>query len=177
MVQQSKLEKMAKLDNIINGILTGYLKDGTPFSLLEFWKNIPFKYPDVPIANAEHMKDACVPIYNYNDFSNTVNDFTWANNTRANLIIMQYMNICKSHVYGHHSPDDMRDFKHVIEVVEQNKEKTLKDITFDDQVVDNVIAYINDNDIPLMLETFQYVKKKYIAGSLYKTNNKTLIKK
>lgn len=122
------------MKNIINGIKTGYLFDGTEFNELEFWRIIPFINRDYGNNELDDLKEIDCKVTRHNSFTERVRDFTL-----------------------HFLPNDHH---YICEYLRDNKIQERSILYFDDNIYTNVNIVINDrivtkNDITLVIN---YIK-------------------
>lgn len=146
------------VDNMVCGIKTGYLLDGTPFDEVEFLKLIPFS--DQQTAR-ELLNDFGAK--QRSEFSSRIRSLLTTINPDECDTIIRYM--------GEHSMDslsfrplDMREIYNTKFIVSG------REITSSDK--DIILSYISENSLPMVYKSFDAVRKKYLNGEITKDDVK-----
>lgn len=126
------------IDNLINGIKTGLLNDGTPFDLLQFIKRTPFKGKD-------YYMDAIL-------------SFAQKNNSDGFEILNKYLRENNFNYMGVFKPLNLKEL-YSTKVTVNDREITKEDI-------DNILDYLRLKKIPIIAKSYTYVRNKYLAGEI-----------
>ena len=126
------------IEDISKGISTGYLEDGTKFSVLEFMKRFPFK-------------DASNPFEKFRDFMKQ-------NTPEHYMNVLMYMSdnkISDRYIYTIVKEETIRSIKTTING---------RLVTEEDN--DIILAYIKQNNYPLYPIVFRLARKEYLDGNI-----------
>lgn len=133
-----RVKNSETISDLVNGITTGFLTDGTKFDLLEFIKRVPFKKNNKFLFTLiQFMKD------NNIDGIDTIRKYVTNNflNTSGTFDILNLKDIYNTKVW--------------INNVE---------LTNDDN--NTIIDYLKVNEIPLVYKTYTFARTKYLNGEI-----------
>lgn len=168
--------------NVANGIKTGYLFDGTKFELLDFWRLMPFKNKTGVMADFFECREFIPNIVYSPRWINRIYNFTKEVLPDDAKIIYDYARnnkisdcTCLTELELKYLFGSIKNVKKTIVDGNGQKYEIVVDLNTTD--FNNMVRYMRDNKIPLMLETFTLVFEKYINGEIVVNDNKGLIKK
>lgn len=152
-------QKLSDMNEIVRGIKTGKKSNGEDFDVIEFLKLMPF--------------------YDMESSREVFNDFNIKKGSEFGLRIRN--------IFSYFFPNDYRE---ILTFLNENKidnpsfqelrEKDVygtrlivngREITEDDKHI--IMAYIRENELPLVNRSYDVVRKKYLAGEITKEDVKT----
>ena len=126
--------------NLNRGITSGFLEDGTEFNILEFIKRVPFKYD--------------------RDFIGHLTSFLKNNASDLYASIMNYMYSNKL--------TNPKSYKPIYVKEEIDSKQRINGRQIDEEIIRDVIDYLNVSDVIVIRCTYDYVMKKYLSGDITK---------
>lgn len=125
--------------NLVRGINTGYLDDGTEFDILEFYKRVPFKEYEAKFVCT--LKDFIWRnIGNENGIYSTINNYLYQNNITKMIPASE------------------------TELIETSI--SYKGVELTPKIIHNVFRYMKVNELPEVMGVYRIVLSKYINNEL-----------
>lgn len=158
-------------NEIADAIEIGYFKDGIEFSILEFWKRVPLKGNFNSLLDDESTDREFV--INYNDsFVNRVNSFVLEFIPEKAKIIIKFLEDNKICYCTKVTEEELRYLckgeRTVIKEDKDNNGNVINkvEVSLTDKDLDNIIIYMKINKLPFLMQVFNLVQDKYIAGEI-----------
>lgn len=141
-LQKKEMEVQWKLDvleDLANGITTGVLKDGTPFDIIEFIKRFPLKKNTniMPILTGFLTKN------HHEELVNILNTYVWSNSI------------------DHPNFFDPLDLNALYSGCTY-----IGDMVITPEIKKGIIAYLHQNNIPIIYKTYLVIRDRYIDGEI-----------
>ena len=128
------------ISDLANGIKNGYLNNGTPFTLLEFLKKIPFKYSD--------------------NFMLSLTNFMKKNNPKDYKTIMTYIYSNRLNAPSTFTKLNLKN------IYSKNTKTIVRNVEITEEINNIIIDYLIANDLPLITKAYIIVRDKYLNGEI-----------
>lgn len=164
-IKNNYLESVYNLKDIVNGIKTGYLFDGTNFNLLEFFKRVPFKYIDVYRKEYDEFMNINSGIKDAGRFGSRLLSFSKVIVADDYNLIKEYVSLNEIQYVNYVDNDKLKEIYSGIKITVVNNGRK-ESIILNDEIIDKLYLYMVYNKLPLLSQVFNIVKNEYLCGNI-----------